>query len=121
MLATLSRIVGISIIALFSGCAMCANCDDYTYPTEGGRWQRLDPTYGRVGSLFTPEVWTKADEHGEQLPSEQIETPQPSPGDDLQKSESDAPESPPATGDEPPAPAAEPEASVLQRRGTTNR
>ena len=37
-----------------AGCAMCASCDDYNYGSYGGRWQRDDPTNGRVGSIFEP-------------------------------------------------------------------
>jgi hypothetical protein len=37
-----------------AGCAMCSSCDDYTYATEGGRWQRHDPVNGRVASIFEP-------------------------------------------------------------------
>lgn len=35
------------------GCAMCCGPDMYTYPTFGGRVQRQDPEYGRVGSIFS--------------------------------------------------------------------
>lgn len=39
--------------ALASGCSMCAPgfLDDYA--TVGGKWQRGDPTQGRVGSIFS--------------------------------------------------------------------
>ena len=39
---------------LLGGCAVCASVDDYNYAAHGGRWQRDDPSHGRVGSLFTP-------------------------------------------------------------------
>lgn len=40
-------------LALSSGCSMCAPgfLDDYA--TVGGKWQRSDPTQGRVGSIFS--------------------------------------------------------------------
>ncbi len=40
-------------LALSSGCSMCAPglIDDYA--TVGGKWQRSDPTQGRVGSIFS--------------------------------------------------------------------
>ena len=39
--------------SLASGCSMCAPgfLDDYA--TVGGKWQRGDPTQGRVGSIFS--------------------------------------------------------------------
>lgn len=39
--------------ALASGCSMCAPgyLDDYA--TVGGKWQRSNPTQGRVGSIFS--------------------------------------------------------------------
>jgi hypothetical protein len=39
--------------ALTSGCSMCATgyLDDYA--TVGGKWQRGNPTQGRVGSIFS--------------------------------------------------------------------
>jgi hypothetical protein len=56
MVAALYRCFGLGLLACVSGCAMCGNCDDFTYGGYGGRWERLDPCYGRVGSAFTPEV-----------------------------------------------------------------
>lgn len=40
-------------LTLSSGCSMCAPgfLDDYA--TVGGKWQRSDPTQGRVGSIFS--------------------------------------------------------------------
>ncbi len=43
-----------ALLAVSSGCAMCVNHEDCTYPAYGGRWQRSDPCCGRVGSLFDP-------------------------------------------------------------------
>ena len=38
---------------LSAGCAMCCGPSDYHYPGFGGRIQRADPEYGRVGSVFS--------------------------------------------------------------------
>lgn len=35
------------------GCSTCAAPHDFDYPTYGGIHQRSDPTYGRLGSLFS--------------------------------------------------------------------
>lgn len=43
-----------ALLAVASGCAICANPEDCSYPAYGGRWQRSDPCCGRVGSLFDP-------------------------------------------------------------------
>ncbi len=40
-------------LATSLGCAMCCGPYDYHYPTFGGRIQRADPEYGRVGSIFS--------------------------------------------------------------------
>ena len=40
-------------LAGFAGCSMCCGPYDYHYPTFGGRVQRADPEYGRVGSIFS--------------------------------------------------------------------
>ncbi|MGE0755371.1 MAG: hypothetical protein AB7F89_01275 [Pirellulaceae bacterium] len=58
MLAHACRLACVLLLLATSGCAICGSCDDYTYSAEGGLWQRLDPVYGRVGSAFTPEVWS---------------------------------------------------------------
>jgi len=42
-----------------SGCATCCNPFDCDYLYQGGAWVRNDPSYGRVGSAFTPEVGSK--------------------------------------------------------------
>jgi hypothetical protein len=59
MLANCRRYLCLGLLALGSGCAICGSCDDETYGAYGGRWTRLDPCFGRVGSAFTPEVGTK--------------------------------------------------------------
>ena len=35
------------------GCSMCCGPYDYDYPTFGGKHQRVNPSYGRVGSIFS--------------------------------------------------------------------
>jgi hypothetical protein len=46
-------ILGAIAIASFSGCAIC--CGPYLdqYPTFGGKVQRTDPVWGRVGSIYS--------------------------------------------------------------------
>jgi hypothetical protein len=61
MLAACYQWIGFGLLAFTTGCAMCNSCDDYTYGAYGGRWERLDPCYGRVGSAFTPEVGQRVD------------------------------------------------------------
>lgn len=46
--------VAILVLAGLTGCAMCDNSQDGTYPAFGGKWQRDNPSSGRVGSLFDP-------------------------------------------------------------------
>ena len=36
-----------------SGCSMCCGPYDYHYPVFGGKLQRANPEYGRVGSVFS--------------------------------------------------------------------
>jgi hypothetical protein len=42
-----------TLAACAMGCAMCCGPDMYTYPTHGGRIQRSDLEYGRVGSIYS--------------------------------------------------------------------
>ena len=35
------------------GCSMCCGPYDFHYPAYGGKHERVDPTYGRVGSVFS--------------------------------------------------------------------
>ena len=92
---------------------MCSSCDDYCYSSSGGRWERLDPCFGRVGSAFTPEVGVFESElGGEELGMEEsiesLPSGEPTPADDP------APEPP---RNEPPRR----ETSVLQNRGIISR
>jgi hypothetical protein len=53
---TSNRFLGVAMLVLagLTGCAMCDNSQDGTYPAFGGKWQRDNPVSGRVGSLFDP-------------------------------------------------------------------
>ena len=46
--------VAMLVLAGLTGCAMCDNSQDCTYPAFGGKWQRDNPFSGRVASLFDP-------------------------------------------------------------------
>jgi hypothetical protein len=108
MTAVFCRLACVVLIALSTGCAMCANCDDETYPADGGRWQRVDPFYGRVGSIFTPEVWTTVDGYYHESEPESIPRGEPTPAED----------NPPQLPDgAPPAEPLPPEASIHQPPG----
>ena len=50
----LMSLLAICLISTNVGCALCSNCDDYSYGAFGGLWERTDPVNGRVGSAFTP-------------------------------------------------------------------
>jgi hypothetical protein len=56
----LTILLFIGSISLSTGCSMCARgyLDDYA--TVGGKWQRTNPTSGRVGSLFSDAGTTLA-------------------------------------------------------------
>ena len=46
-------------IAVLSGCTMCASGNLCDYSAEGGKWQRANPSCGRVGSIFSdPEAYS---------------------------------------------------------------
>lgn len=51
----LSAICGIALLTCcgLTGCSMCCGPYDFHYPVFGGKLQRVDPTYGRVGSIFS--------------------------------------------------------------------
>ena len=40
----------VGCLPIISGCAMCCGPFDYAYPTYGGKWERGDRFWGRVGS-----------------------------------------------------------------------
>jgi len=35
------------------GCSMCCGPFDYDYPVYGGKFERVNSSYGRVGSIFS--------------------------------------------------------------------
>ncbi|MBC8876764.1 MAG: hypothetical protein H8E44_45630 [Planctomycetes bacterium] len=41
-----------ALLTVSAGCAMCGSPHDCTYSAYGGRWQRADPSNGRVGSVL---------------------------------------------------------------------
>ncbi len=49
----LSPCLLILVAVCSSGCSMCATGYLEDYATVGGKWQRGDPAYGRVGSIFS--------------------------------------------------------------------
>lgn len=53
MLRALLSVSLFSLLIPALGCALCCAPDDYNYGAYGGRWQRGDMSYGRVGSVFT--------------------------------------------------------------------
>ena len=48
-----SSLLFLALLVASGGCTLCTSCDDDTYAAYGGKWQRADRTYGRVGSAFT--------------------------------------------------------------------
>lgn len=42
------------IVITGSGCRLCCDRDDISYPAYGGIWERTNRDHGRVGSLFDP-------------------------------------------------------------------
>ena len=42
------------LLSLATGCAMCDNCNDYGYSTEGGKHPRINMNCGRVHSVYDP-------------------------------------------------------------------
>ncbi len=53
MKRTLIYMMSCVTLITISGCAICCTPYFNDYPTYGGRVQRSDPQYGRVGSLFS--------------------------------------------------------------------
>ena len=128
MLATVCRIGCVIVLVGASGCAMCSSCDDYSYAGSGGRWERLDPTFGRVGSAFTPEVGALTEGYeGDYEDAPELLSPgEPTPADEPAPADDAAPADEPAPADDaaPKLPAEDslfPEASVLRPRGKFSR
>lgn len=54
MMKRLSTILTVLIISSGTlGCSMCCGPYDFDYPTFGGKHERMDRSYGRVGSIFS--------------------------------------------------------------------
>ena len=91
----LMSLLAISLISTNVGCSMCSDCDDYSYGAFGGRWERTDTTYGRVGSAFSPDGSIVAE--GEPTQAQNQDSPVPEladpPLEELEK--------PPTTADPP--------------------
>ena len=49
----LTAILLLLLPGVFAGCSICCAPHDYDYPAVGGKHQRVDPQYGRVGSVFS--------------------------------------------------------------------
>lgn len=79
------RILSVLLLAVAaisqSGCAMCCGVDDYTYPTYGGKWQRTNAVYGRVGSTLSDAGDTVIGEDLDRSP-ETVPAPGPDPNAD---------------------------------------
>ncbi|HJN09498.1 MAG: hypothetical protein QGH33_06585 [Pirellulaceae bacterium] len=92
-------LLAISLISTNAGCTLCSDCDDYSYGAFGGRWERSDLNYGRVGSAFSPEGSTISD--GELIDPHNLESMAP------EVAAPDAEVVPPPSDDEPPSSDAE--------------
>lgn len=57
LIATLT-VTALAIVC--TGCSMCCGPYDYHYPTMGGKHERVDPVYGRVGSIFSDPLAPRA-------------------------------------------------------------
>ena len=44
--------LAVTIISM-SGCSICCGPYDRDYPVYGGRFERTDPSHGRIGSVFS--------------------------------------------------------------------
>lgn len=80
MKPTLHIAIAVVVAAHAAGCRLCADCDEFAYPTYGGAWQRLDREHGRVGSVFAPAGARSA---------ELVERDQPPAHDELEREQGD--------------------------------
>ena len=48
-----TSIIAVLSLPLWVGCSICCGPYDYNYPTIGGKHQRVNPSWGRVGSIFS--------------------------------------------------------------------
>lgn len=86
--------VAMLALAGLTGCAMCDNAHDCSYPAFGGKWQRDNPVSGRVASLFDPAGHQEA---GKAVPTWAAPTP-------AQAEAAQTSESPDSSKENPPAP-----------------
>lgn len=49
----ITSLAGFMAIVGMVGCSMCCAPNDYDYPNYGGKYERVNPAYGRVGSIFS--------------------------------------------------------------------
>jgi len=69
----------LSLVCSSSGCTMCCSPDDWNYGAYGGRWQRHDPSHGRVSSAFAEAGY---DSLGDVIDAAITPEPELLPGDD---------------------------------------
>lgn len=94
-MARYSKLCLVALIgSISSGCAMCCGPDMYTYPTHGGRIQRSDPEYGRVGSIYSDPVLDSGVISDVPLPTAPMGAPemqQPTPVEELETTTTQTP------------------------------
>ncbi len=74
-----------------TGCSMCCGPYDFHYPAFGGKHQRVDPTHGRVGSIFSdPNVVLGPSSDSNLEPHPVAETPRIPADDDLDMEDLDS-------------------------------
>lgn len=95
-----SSLIPVALAAVcLSGCAMCCGPDMYTYPTHGGRIQRSDLEYGRVGSIYSDPVLDSGVTSAvptQTSPTTPVEPNQPTPVEQLEQSTTQSPRGVPA-------------------------
>ena len=57
-----TSLILLSLLAFSSGCAMCCHPFDCDYNCYGGRYERIDRSFGRSGSKFAPAHDVAAEE-----------------------------------------------------------
>ena len=82
--------VAVIVCCGLTGCSSCCGPYDYHYPAFGGKHQRVDPTHGRLGSVFSDPNATfgpSADSNLE--PHPEIEAPTVPEDDDIEDEDDD--------------------------------
>ena len=68
--------VAVIVCGGLTGCSSCCGPYDYHYPTFGGKHQRVDPTHGRLGSVFSdPNVPLGPSSDSNLAPHPTVESP----------------------------------------------